>query len=71
MLDMQTTDEMSAIFVPPTGKYNFVESVIACRYNPAVECVEKKACRKCGWNPAVEVIRRRDARKRVLDAEQG
>ena len=57
------TEEFDAIFIPNTN-YNFSERLMACRFNNAVECIEKKDCGKCGWNPAVAELRSQDIRRR-------
>lgn len=57
-------EEFDAIFVPSTH-YSISERLMACRFNHAVECLEKKDCGKCGWNPAVAELRSQDIRRRL------
>ena len=34
-----------------------------CKYNSAILCIEKTACKKCGWNPKVEEKRKKQYRE--------
>ena len=64
-------EEVCAIFVPDTSKYEFGNKDHACGFNTGVMCNGKENCGKCGWNPSVAKQRSYKIRRALREQNEG